>query len=89
MAFASEDAQRPEGTLLKSDATAALDSAICRVNAAIQAKALWIPAKEALEKARNALGQGEYAEASEQAHLAQRLAELGLEQAESPPYRPF
>ena len=66
-------------------------SAVARAEAAVRQasdeRALWTSAEEALRKARRALQEGNSAAAIEQAHIAQKHAELGMAQKSYPPFR--
>jgi len=85
-AFASED---PERTSLRADAAHQLEMAVSAVDEAARRKALWIPAREALDEATAAYGRGDFEQAITQARTARRFAELGIKQLEYPPYRHF
>ncbi len=83
-AFASQEGN---GTSLRSDACAALGKAVAVVAEADRRGALWIPAQAALDDARAAFARGDYREAIAKAQLAQRFAELGIEQLDSAPFK--
>ncbi|UCH48158.1 MAG: hypothetical protein JSU95_19365 [Betaproteobacteria bacterium] len=85
-ALASED---PENTSLRSEAATQLEMAITAVEEAARRKALWIPAEEALQKAKAAFDRGEFEHAIKLARDARQFAELGIKQLETPPYRHF
>ena len=85
-ALASED---PERTSLRADAVHQLEMAVSAVDEATRRKALWIPAKEALDEATQAFARGDFEQAIVKARTAKRFAELGIRQLEYPPYRHF
>ncbi len=72
---------------LRSDARVELGNAIAAVAEANRREALWIPAQRALANAKAAFARGDFQEAISQAHVAQRFAQLGIDQLDSAPYR--
>ena len=67
-------------------ALSALEEARLLVSKAAELESLWILAKENLEKAEKSFANGNYAETLEFSRDASAFAELGIEQANSPPY---
>ena len=74
---------------LREDAANSVEIAISAIEEAAQRKALWIPAKEAADNAREAFERGDYELAIAHARTATRFAELGIRQLDYPPYRHF
>ncbi len=68
-------------------AAAAVARAEASVRQASGERALWTSAEDALRKARRALQDGNLAAAIEQAHIAQKQAELGIAQKSYPQFR--
>jgi hypothetical protein len=66
-------------------------SAVAQAEAAVKLasgeRALWTSAEDALRKAHRALQEGNSAVAIEQAHIAQKQAELGMAQKSYPLFR--
>lgn len=87
MAFASDEPQKAHVASLRHDARVDLEMATSAVAAAARARVLWIPARDALERARHAFAEGRFKETIDEAQRARQFAELGLEQAHAPPYR--
>ena len=79
----------PDHTSLREQAAKELEIATAAVEEAARKTALWIPAQDALEKARTAFEQGDFQQVIEQARMATEFAELGIKQLSYPPYRPF
>lgn len=79
----------PDHTSLREQAAKELEVATAAVDEAAQKTALWIPAQDALENARTAFEQGKFEKVIEQARMAKEFAELGIQQLEYAPYRPF
>ncbi len=68
-------------------AARALADAQVTVERAAAARALWLPAQQAMEQARAEFSRGDFTAAERDALAAKDYAELGLRQLEYPPYR--
>ena len=85
-AFASGNA---DDASLRADAQKHLERAETVIEEAADLKALWLPAQEAADSARQAFERGDYELAISQARTAERFARMGIRQLDEPPYRHF
>ena len=70
----------------KEQSAAALAEAEAAVAKAEAARSLWLPAQDAIDKARRAHTGGDYRTACREARSAQDFARLGLDQLKQPLY---
>jgi hypothetical protein len=70
----------------KNQSAAVLAEAEAAVAKAAAARSLWLPAQEAIDKARRAHAGGDYRTACREARSAQDFARLGIDQLKQPLY---
>jgi hypothetical protein len=90
LAIGTAPAQPSSGQCASADkeqSAAALAEAETAVGRAAAAHALWLPAQEAIAKARRAHAGGDYRTACREARSARDFAQLGMDQLKQPLYQ--